>query len=488
MNRILGVIVHYSESRGYGFIRAGKNDYFFHLSSVHDVRPGSLEVGNKAEFTTRSAKKGLQAVDIRIVEIPVDDSKGANPWVFMKKNPFTPQEPITDAHKFAGRKTLFHNAVDAIYNNKSILISGPRGIGKSSLSYQLLFFSAGDNSICERVGIDMGGESLDRLVADHRCVPGNSLETICSALISTLLANVGRHERLKGRVEKAELGLKFFKVGEERKFEQISSEDLANRLAIDLASIFRSLDNKARGLTLLIDEIDVLLDEVDIAPFLKAVLERLRISHHLDASFIISGVTGTTTKLLQQHPSSGRLFENFVVDPMRPDELSEILDLCLKDTGVEITEHARNRIIRLSNSFPHPVHLLGYHAYRLDGDALIDVEDISKAKEFIVQHIKNQEFQERYERLIKGGMREVIKAMAMSKHDTVNIAYLRRMIRDMNDRTIFGTIGELENSAIIDKQTGGTYRFRDPLFKIYLRWILGLEELSDDRNRRSGRK
>jgi MoxR-like ATPase len=55
----------------------------------------------------------------------------------LKPNPFTPQEPVTDPNKFAGRGEAIRNAVDALFNNKNIIVTGERGIGKSSVAYQL---------------------------------------------------------------------------------------------------------------------------------------------------------------------------------------------------------------------------------------------------------------------------------------------------------------------------------------------------------------
>src|ERR1700722_8626839 len=129
--RQIGQVVMYSDFRGYGFVRTGKGraikDYFVHASSIHSTGHQTLDVGQTVEFTPKTTKQGIQAIDVRVISSEkatktiVEDS-----WVFMKKNPFTPQDPVTDPNKFAGRKQAFHNAVDAIYNNKNILITGPR--------------------------------------------------------------------------------------------------------------------------------------------------------------------------------------------------------------------------------------------------------------------------------------------------------------------------------------------------------------------------
>ena len=479
--REIGQVVMYSDFRGYGFIRTGKGrnakDYFVHASSIHSAGHRTLDVGQTVEFTPRVAQRGIQAIDVRVISSEKIAKAAVEPsWVFMKKNPFTPQDPITDPNKFAGRRQPFHNAVDAIYNNKNILITGHRGIGKSSIAYQLLYLAAGENSLATRLGIDLGGETFDHICGDYRCLPGNSLGDIANGLLTTLAQDTGRERKeLKDSKKTVDIDLKFFKTGLSNTYQTLNPSDLSIQFSGEVNRIYRSADHKARGVTFLIDEVDVLLGDVHLAPFLKACVEKMRLNHHLDISFVVSGVTGTTTDLLVQHPSSARLFENLVLDRMDPEELGEIIDLSLADTGVSITQHAKNRIVSLSNNFPQPVHLLGYHAFRLDAEASIDVHDVEKARDFVVQHLKKQDFNSRFEGLKEGSMLNVVRAFAFSKYETVNFAYISNQVKHLGERELFGIIGQLEK-GIIEKQSKGNYRFCDPLFKVYLRWVFGMDE------------
>lgn len=161
---------------------------------------------------------------------------------------------------------------------------------------------------------------------------------------------------------------------------------------------------------------------------------------------------------------------------MEPDELQQILELCLGDTGVDITPQAKNRIVGLANNFPQPVHLLGYHAFRLDSDGSIDTEDVVKARNFVVQNLKRQDFEAHFNKLKQGPMLEVIRVTACSPYETVNMPYLRRFLRHRSEREVYGTLGGLEENGIIEKQGVGRYRFSDPLFRVYLRWVFGLDE------------
>lgn len=474
--RLIGEVVFFTDFRGYGFVKSGKSQYFIHVSAIHSVGPSTLDPGDRVEFTPRQGLKGPMAVDVRVLKSVGSEEDHPDKWVIMKKNPFTPQDPIIDPNKFAGRRSHFHNAIDAIYNSKNLLITGNRGIGKSSIAYQLLYLAAGDNTLADRFGIDLGGETLDRITGDYRCTPGNSLADLATGLITTLQESTGSRLRTIRQEEEVSFDLKYFKLGNKETLEPVSTGDLATMFAIDAEHIFRKCDSKARGITFLIDEIDVLLGDLDVAPFLKAVVEKMRLSHHLSVSFIVSGVTGITTNLLLQHPSAGRLFENLTLGPMDGGELGEIIDLCLADTGVEISEHAKNIIIGISNHFPQPVHLVGYHAFRLDSDAFIDVTDVDRAKSFVVTNLKNQEFQERFQRLIQGGIGEVSRSLAISRYETVSLSYFKAQLPKYDEKTIIKALKELQDHGIVEEQSLGIWRFQDPLFKVYLRLVLGLDE------------
>ena len=227
----------------------------------------------------------------------------------------------------------------------------------------------------------------------------------------------------------------------------------------------------------LIDEIDVLDPDIDLASFLKVTSEKFVSDQKCNVSFIVSGVTGVITSLISHHQSVSRLFENLSLPKMQNYEIEEIIDNALNGTGVTITQEAKNEIISLSNQFPQPVHLLGYHSFKIDNDDKISIDDLYAAKNFIVSDIKRQDFESKFEGIGAGAMTELIRVVAQAPLDTVNLNYLKANLRHMSEERILGTLGGLQERGIIEKQHRGIYRFHDPLFKIYLRWLFGIEEL-----------
>lgn len=154
---ISGTVKSYSDFNGYGFIAAEDgNDYFAHVSKIIGTDDHTLDKGDKVMFIPYQNAKGGYAAEIRIVS-RANKIEPHTMHLNLKKNPFTPQMPITNTSKFAGRKDAIFSAIDGMFNNKNILISGPRGIGKSSLAYQLLYLTSGETELLTRCGIDEKG-------------------------------------------------------------------------------------------------------------------------------------------------------------------------------------------------------------------------------------------------------------------------------------------------------------------------------------------
>lgn len=68
---MLGVVKHYNEEKGFGFIigEDGK-DYFYHISDAKDVK--LVEYGDKVRFEKGYGKKGIVAKNITVTEKRAD--------------------------------------------------------------------------------------------------------------------------------------------------------------------------------------------------------------------------------------------------------------------------------------------------------------------------------------------------------------------------------------------------------------------------------
>ena len=92
------------------------------------------------------------------------------------KSPFKANRIETDPRAFGLRPKEIVDSTRALLNDKSVLISGPRGIGKSSLGEQIQTIMKGNNILLKRCHID--SEFPKTLCVYYACGPDISLEQL----------------------------------------------------------------------------------------------------------------------------------------------------------------------------------------------------------------------------------------------------------------------------------------------------------------------
>lgn len=467
----LGIVKRFNDMYGWGFITDEHGvDHFVHYSFIQAVGYKTLDDGGRVSFDSVLTPRGPQAHNV--VKLPAAKPEPAPAAIALrlKHNPFTPQDPVVDPTKFAGRREALANAIDAVFNNRNVLISGARGIGKSSVAYQLLYMAKGETILLDRLSINTGGFKFNYLTADHRCLPTHGLDDVINGLLASLRASI---EAVGGHQQATRLGL----LSLARAEDTVGSEVVnAFAAAVEHAASVGK-DKNFNGVCLLLDEIDCLLAEVPLAPFFKVVTEKLRLDRFRNISFIAAGVTGTITALIGQHASAGRIFENIELQRMEPVELAQVIDTALAGTGTSIDMQTRNRIIALSDRFPAPVHRLGYHAFQYDEDDIIDLSDLRKAQDYIVQKLRTQEFEELHRRAGEGSA--ILEAIAAAEEDELSTGDLAKragFVGQEGLQRVEGVLtGQLMRRDLVARGSRRDfYRIREPLFKIYLRWILNL--------------
>lgn len=474
-----GIVKSFSDLHGYGFIRGedGK-DYFVHQTCISKIGFRTLYLAEEVEFDAVNTQRGVQAQNVKTIVRSVPSTKVSEevPRIKIRKNPFTPQDPISLPSKFAGRSRETVTALQGLIDGENLLIQGPRGIGKSSFSQQLVKILGGNFELLEKNGIDTSELRLNNITCSYRCVPGNTLLDIANALIKVVRCEttgqvVGSDVT---RVKKFSLGdIEQCTINVEK---NLSLNEIANDFFLTVRQLCSNVLNEKTGLTFLIDEIDVLDKDILIAPFLKAVCEALS-SSNLNHNFILCGVTGTVTRLIREHKSSNRLFLPIELIQLGDDEIFELINLALEGSGVGIEDAARRRISYLSNRFPHPAQQLGYFAFQECSGNVICYKDVENAKMHITTRIKNQEFTNKWTKFKESAQSQILQAMASDERDIYTLTWIKKELKTLTNDQIIGALINLNREEIIDRigQDFSQYTFREPLFKIYLQWTYQIE-------------
>lgn len=290
-------------------------------------------------------------------------------------NPFCPQLPILDPAKFAGRTKLLAAAVRRLFNFGNILVTGERGIGKSSFANQLRNVTLGETTILQRIEIGPPPHDFRCLVSDCACAQDWGLSDVLASLESRLLEQIPLADITLRVRQRWAVDLRVLAYEEEtEEIPRFDSRHVDHFLAVVKECIKCCSD--ISGVCLVIDEVDALATEVHLAPFMKIVMESAQLRCAYPISFVLVGQSGTMARFMEQHPSSQRVFEEFELPRMSDEEVRELLRCTLADTGVKINPLAESAVISLAFGCPEPVQLVGYYAYEAKTNSVIDLQDL----------------------------------------------------------------------------------------------------------------
>ena len=216
-------------------------------------------------------------------------------------------------------------------NARHMIVTGPRGIGKSSFINQIHSVTDNGDDVLAKLNIDAGGFRFRFPVFKCRARQGQSAEHIVSSLMDAMptklsAENVGNI--VGDFVSKLKLSLSTPGINIEHRNELFT--DLGREFVRTITNLWLAIKHESDGIIFIIDEIDTVAEASGIASFLKVTTEEL-VDARLDRiAFYLVGVTGSMQRLMSDHPSIGRVFETIELRPMNHSESRDVIYRTLK--------------------------------------------------------------------------------------------------------------------------------------------------------------
>jgi hypothetical protein len=478
-----GVVTSFDPVTGHGYIKgADERLYFFTVPLVSDDETPALTIDEVVDFDSGGPVFGrprfCQATRVRRVY-------GAGIRRKLADNPFNAQGPVMDPARFAGRSHQLKLAIEALFNRRNLLLTGSRGVGKTSIALQLQGVMQGDSILIDRLGFDSSGYTFNHATALFECSQSTTVakvvRSVCKGLHHQYLADERAIRRRKTSVEvsldrlklKAEGETEFDTAGDDRN----TSDDLVDLVA----SIITSGPNGVNGVAVVIDDIDALVaegaDYAEFAHFFKRVTENIHGRGFLDFVFIIAGVTGSVTHFITRNPSFARTFQEIDVPRMSLAESKEIVDRALDATGpssvradvLSVSEAARDEIAAIAEGLPSVVQLVGSRAFARS-DRRIEVENVRDAIDHIINVEKVGQFEQLLETIRSRRVwKQVVALVAREgaiEFDTL-VSQTGCTGEDIRMLTVEEVVkGQMIRGPIFSRQTE-LVGFFDPLFRKY---------------------
>ncbi len=275
-------------------------------------------------------------------------------------NPFTYGNPISDSKRFVGRrrevKQVYMRLRNAEFESSSIV--GERRSGKTSL----LNYIAHSDTV-QAYGLDP--ESYLFVYLDLEMINATSTPT---RLYQHML------RRIASRVENEDLKKEIRDVSQ---YESIDTYDLAE--ALD------SMEDRDLSVVLLIDEFENLGNNANFGPDFYYGLRSLAIHHDLAL------VTSTRVDLVEiSHSEEVRsspffnIFATINLQPFSRDDIAEMLDTYLADSGISFPEPEMDQLLALSGRVPFFAQMALHFLF----EAHDQVEDESRRVYYVEQRVK----------------------------------------------------------------------------------------------------
>lgn len=404
---------------------------------------------------------------------------------------FSPATEIRDPKQFVGRRQEIQAGIGALLNPGGFLpIFGLRGVGKTSIAYQLKLIAEGNQDLPKTLNLEKQLPKHDFNYIVHYIRSDSFIKNVPILLKRILFGDdensslftltkagdkklVELRKAFGGKGEAGALGVKInLKSDNEETYIPYISDDLIQQFRQLLGTI-RKDNNKRSGLLILIDEFDPIPDKTGFASIVKACSSDY-------VKFGIVGIATSITELLQDHGSIGRQIDSIHVPLMPPDELMGILRRAEFWIGDEIgfEEKAKELIVQISEGFPYFTHLLGKEAMMLAfarGSKKVTEEDIDQLGRLVVEGRLKTIYEEIYQGAVKHSpQREVLlKAFAENEKDEIYTEPVFSLTKELGITNPSQLMKELTapqgGSPILIKVRERYYRFSDPVFKVYAR-------------------
>ena len=404
-----------------------------------------------------------------------------------KINPFKPQAPISPG-MFIGRIPEILRLENYLFQTKNsqpsnFIITGERGIGKSSLLLYLLFIAQGKMKVEDQkmnflvvfTDIDNSTTQLDlirriELKFNRELRDVERIRTFLNEAWSFL-------QRIE--VSGTKINPKLGQLQDNLIFDNFSYafSDTVDRIT---SIKDKSSNNKFYdGVVILVDEADRASPELDLGSFFKLLTERLQRNGCERVIIGLAGLPNLRDILLKSHESSLRLFDELHLDRLSNEEVNRVIDRCLEKANesspkpVTITKEGREWLLYFSEGYPHFIQQFGHSAFDKDDDFEIGKSDVlngalgeNGALELIGDRYYRDNF---YKKIQKESYRKVLRIMAEKLDSWISKKEIREKFSG-KETVLNNAIQVLKERHIILPKEGerGWYRLQH---KGFAHWI-----------------
>jgi hypothetical protein len=381
-----------------------------------------------------------------------------------KESPFSPGRPVPPEYFIARIKEIqrLERAIKQTVSgrNENIFITGPRGIGKSSLAGFALYL-AGKHS----------------LIGSH-CILGGvrSLEEMMGVVFRRLLQDCMDQklfDKLKDVFKKYIKGISLFGMGIEFTENKSELRSLVDDFLPAMRKIYtESQDSGKRGLILILDDLNGITDVPQFSQYIKSRVDELAFStHKFPLLLLLVGLPERREDLVKHQPSVARIFDIIDLHPMTNSESEDFFTSMFNRQNITISSEALSLMVALSGGLPMLMHEVGDAVFWQDKDSHIDEQDALSGIEQAAQDVGRKYIEPQVSKLFKNKMYASILRKIHNKAPlggTFDRQKILEALPSSERKNLDNFLQRSRKLGIIEAwQSHGEYKFVNPLHQLY---------------------
>lgn len=382
-------------------------------------------------------------------------------------NPFNPSAPIEPTY-FAGRKSELQLILRALQQTSSgsqqnVLITGERGIGKSSLALWGRYIAQQPNVL--------HNTNFAFATAYYTLDENDSIATFCHGLVKKLHAQLksGLSDRFFEKIKQLDCSIKLdFWFGSTEIAAKKGNE--TSKIREDFVKILEELWNEIRsdyhGMLLIVDEVNKIDKRENLGAFFKKVSEDLVSDGFRSIMFCLVGLPWIEDKIFEDDSSAACIFSHVVLGPMASSEASEVIGTALANTGISIEDRARTLLIDWSGGYPYFLQRMCFDSFEINSDDQITSDDvIMGVSESLTQF--DRAFFGRVLRELEGkNYQKIIETLSdCAEGDSMTASQMEKRCKVRN---VAQYLPKLQKDGIVASPRKGRYELSSPVFKLYV--------------------
>ena len=401
------------------------------------------------------------------------------------KNPFNPDTPVPPG-VFAGRYKQLNSIYSCIYststsNRRNILITGERGIGKTSIAMVAKQIAC-KNLPWKNQYIET--PLLSVYISVQKATPS---EVVVARIIRELNVSINpkitKTKDMLENINKNFSELKLFGSGytardksENPQKIYLESQDCIRKLALSIKE-----NRLYSGICIIIDELDNMGDFDVFSSFWKILQETLAFDDCNNLMLIFVGMPEVIEKLFQSHESFPRTFHPIELEKMPSNEATMIIEKSLPNGTPKksISEEAEKEILFYSENYPHLIQELGFSSFLMSEDNEIKKEDVEKGLygsedyEGSINKLGQLFFRKMYNDIRKNeSYKEVLRLMSDIGNGEKEWTLRQEIMEKASKKrtSISAALSNLSNKKFLVKNPDkkGEYKFYSKMFQVYI--------------------